>query len=173
MNVDSLVRRLDRFAEILPAVAAGLPPADARWRPPDGGWSILELVTHPADGEVEDFRWRLGLTRRDPGLAWAPPRPAAPAGPARSHAGASRGAVGRFVAARRESIRWLNGLGDPAWSGAHRHPSGELRGGDLLAAWVAHDAMHLRQISKRFFQLSVRDAGEYVTGYAGSWPRGE
>ena len=170
MNVDSLVSRLDRFAEILPAVAAGVRGADARWRPPGGGWSILEIVTHLADEEVEDFRCRLELTLRDPGLAWPPIDPEGSAVERRYNEGDLDETVGRFIAARRESIRWLRGLGDPAWSGAHRHPSGELRGGDLLAAWVAHDALHLRQIAKRFFQLTVRDAGDYGTGYAGSWP---
>ena len=173
MNAQSLIGRLGRFAEILPAVVAGVPAADARWRPSGGEWSILEIVTHLADEEVEDFRCRLDLTLRDPGLAWPPIDPEAAAVERRYNEGDLDEAVGRFVAARRESIRWLNGLGDPAWSGAHRHPSGELRGGDLLAAWVAHDALHLRQIAKRFFQLTVRDAGDYGTGYAGPWPRGE
>ena len=41
--------------------------------------------------------------------------------------------------------------------------------GDLLAAWSAHDALHLRQISKRLYQIAQRDAGSYSVQYAGEW----
>ena len=172
MNAQSLIGRLGRFAEILPAVVAGVSAADARWRPPGGEWSILEIVTHLADEEVEDFRCRLELTLRDPGLRWPPIDPEAAAVERKYNEGDLDETVARFVSARRESIQWLGGLGDAEWSIAHRHSSGLLRCGDLLAAWVAHDALHLRQIAKRFFQLCVRDAGDYGTAYAGSWPRG-
>ncbi|NUP91044.1 MAG: DinB family protein, partial [Candidatus Sumerlaeia bacterium] len=50
----------------------------------------------------------------------------------------------------------------------HRHPkAGPLRAGDLLAAWAAHDALHLRQIAKRLLDLARRDAGGFKTDYAG------
>ena len=170
MNVESLIGRLDRFAEALPAVVAGIPGADARWRPPEGGWSILEIVTHLADEEVEDFPARLKLTLRDPELEWPPVDPEESAVQRRYNEGNLDEAVGRFVSARRDSVKWLRGLREPDWSITHHHEVlGDLRGGDLLAAWVAHDALHLRQIAKRLFQLTGRDAGEYGTAYAGSW----
>ncbi len=169
MNTESLISRLDRFAETLPAVVAGIPFADARWRPPEGGWSILEIVMHMADEEVEDFRPRLKLTLRDPGLDWPPIDPEKSAVQRRYNEGDLDEAVGRFVSARRESVTWLRDLREPEWSSTHHsNVLGDLRGGDLLAAWVAHDALHLRQIAKRLFQLTGRDAGEYRTGYAGS-----
>ena len=40
---------------------------------------------------------------------------------------------------------------------------------DLLTSWAAHDALHLRQIAKRLFQLAERDGGEYNSRYAGEW----
>ncbi len=170
MNTESLISRLDRFAETLPAVVAGIPLADARWRPADGGWSILEIVMHMADEEIEDFRPRLELTLRDPGLDWPPIVPEKSAVQRRYTQGDLDEAVGRFVSARRESVKWLRDLRDPQWSTTHQQGAlGALRGGDLLASWVAHDALHLRQIAKRLYQLTCRDAGEYRTAYAGSW----
>jgi hypothetical protein len=43
---------------------------------------------------------------------------------------------------------------------------GPIRAGDLLAAWAAHDAAHLRQIASRLIDLAKRDAGEYHISYA-------
>jgi hypothetical protein len=148
----------------------GLAAADARWRPDEGGWSILEIVTHLADEEVEDFRRRVELTLRDPEAPWPPIDPEGWAVERRYNEGSLAEAVGRFVAARRESVRWLRGLERPDWSTAHRHPKlGPLRAGEIFTAWVAHDALHLRQIAKRLFQMAQRDGGEYEPAYAGTW----
>ena len=72
MNAQRLVDSLERFAGFLPAVLRGVSLEDARWRPADGAWSILEVVTHLADEEVEDFRARLERTLRDPSESWPP-----------------------------------------------------------------------------------------------------
>jgi hypothetical protein len=37
-----------------------------------------------------------------------------------------------------------------------------------MASWAAHDALHLRQIAKRLYELTARDAGRYSAGYAGA-----
>ncbi len=167
MNTRLLIGRLAGFAETLPAAVAGVPDADARWRPDQGGWSILEIVAHLADEEVEDFRMRTELTLRDPELPWPPIDPEGAAVERRYNEADLGKTVSRFVTARRESITWLQQLHDPDWSRTHHHKLGDLRAGDVLAAWVAHDALHLRQIAKRFFQLTQRDAGDYSTAYAG------
>ncbi len=125
---------------------------------------------HMADEEVEDFRPRLERTLRDPRLEWPAIDPEESAVRRRYNEGDLDEAVGRFVSARRESVKWLGDLRDPEWSSTHHHTVlGDLRGGDLLAAWVAHDALHLRQIAKRLYQMTGRDAGEFTTAYAGPW----
>ncbi len=169
MHVDRLIGSMDRFAGLLRAVVAGLSPEDARWRPDDGGWSILEIVAHLADEEVEDFRTRLRLTLQDPLADWPPIDPEGWAIQRRYNEGGLDAALGRFVAARRESVAWLRGLRNPDYSQSHEHSRGRLRAGDLLTAWAAHDALHLRQIAKRLHQIVGRDAGEFHADYAGRW----
>ncbi len=44
-----------------------------------------------------------------------------------------------------------------------------MHAGTLFASWLAHDALHLRQIAKRMYELAVRDAGSFDTKYAGDW----
>ena len=169
MDTELLIGRLAGFAETLPAAVAGVPDADARWRPEQGSWSILEIVAHIADEEIDDFRMRTELTLSDPELPWPPIDPEGAAVERRYNEADLGKTVSRFVTARRESITWLQQLRDPDWSRTHHHKLGDIRAGDVLAAWVAHDALHLRQIAKRLFQLTQRDAGEYSTAYAGGW----
>jgi len=170
VNATALVDRLERFADVLPALVGGLSPEDARWRPDADSWSILEIVTHLADEEVEDFRPRVELTLRDPDAAWPPIDPPGWAVERRYNEGSLADALQRWMAARRESVRWLRGLPDPDWAKTHRHPKlGPMRAGEVFVAWVAHDALHLRQIAKRLFQMTQRDGGAYPPDYAGSW----
>ena len=59
MDITPLMRSMERFPGALSALVQGLSAADARWKPADGAWSVLEVVTHLADEEVEDFRMRV------------------------------------------------------------------------------------------------------------------
>ena len=153
----------------LGAIWGRLPEAEMRWRPPDGGWSILEIVTHITDEETEDFGRRLELMLRDPAEPWPPIDTEAAAVERRYNDGDLAAVIARFVSDRRDSVTRLRGLDNPDWSITVHHKLGDVRAGDLLASWVAHDALHLRQIAKRMFQLTQRDSGEYSTAYAGSW----
>lgn len=166
----SLIDRLENFSHSLPALVANLADQDAKWKPADGNWSILEVVRHLLDEEVEDFRARLRCTIESPGQAWPGIDPEGWA-VARNYNEASLAhTAARFVAERRISVDWLRELDASAWTIAYQHPQfGPIHAGDLLAAWAAHDALHLRQIAKRMYGLAQRDAGEFTTIYAGEW----
>ena len=75
MDTASLIESLERFGNLLPAVVQEVGHEDARWRPANGAWSVLEVVCHLADEEVEDFRARLESTLRAVGRP--PKRPEA------------------------------------------------------------------------------------------------
>lgn len=170
MDVDRFVHRMSNASEALNALVSELNPTDARWRPEGGGWSVLEIINHMADEEVDDFRMRLRLTLEDPSQLWPGIDPEGWARQRNYNERDLSESIKRFESARTESLTWLVSLRDPDWSRAHEHPKlGVIRAGDLLAAWCAHDALHIRQIAKRLFQLTQRDAGDYSTGYAGVW----
>ena len=127
ISTDLLIGRLAGCAEPRPVGVAGVPDADARWRPEEGSWSILEIVSHLADEEIDDFRMRTELTLRDPELPWPPIDPEG-AAVERQYNEADLGkTVSRFVTARRESITWLQQLRDPDWSRTHHHKLGDIR----------------------------------------------
>src|SRR5690606_33478745 len=125
----------------------GVAPEQARWKPEPEAWSILEVVNHLADEEVEDFRTRIDFTLHRPGDAW----------PGIDPQGwpAARGyltrelmpSLDRFLEERRHSVAWLRGLEGRDWALGYDHPrGGTIRAGDLLAAWLDHDLVHIRQI---------------------------
>ncbi len=170
MDTGSLIDSLERFAQTLPASVTRLSLEDACWKPADGGWSVLEVICHLADEEVEDFRGRLARTLHDPDEPWPPNDPEAWAVERRYNESDPGEVMARFVEERRASVDWLRSLGQPDWSIAYQHPQvGAIRAGDILVSWVAHDMLHLRQIAKRMFQMTQRDGGEYTTDYAGDW----
>ncbi len=165
-----LVNCLDRFGRTLPALVGEIGPEEARWQPAGGGWSILEIVCHLADEEVDDFRTRLALTLEDASRPWPPIDPEGWARERRYNDGHLADAVERFVSERRASVGWLRGLTSLDVSARHDHSRfGAIHAGDLLSSWAAHDALHLRQIAKRLYQLACRAGDPYRTDYAGSW----
>lgn len=170
MNLDKLIHSLERFGHTLPGVVRDVSDDDARWKPPSGAWSILEIVCHLGDEEEWDFGQRVRLTLQDATQVWPAIDPEGWAVERQYNEGRLSLAVERFVKLRSQSIQWLRGLSVPDWDATYEHPKfGPFRAGDILAAWVAHDYLHLRQIAKRFFEIAQRDAGEFSTRYAGDW----
>jgi hypothetical protein len=170
MHFPNLLASLDRFAHLLPVVVRDVPDNDIRWKPVSGAWSILEIVGHLADEEEFDFRERVRLTLADPSHPWPPIDPEGWAVERRYNEQQLAAVIARFSKLRDESLGWLRSLEQPDWDRTHQHPQhGPFRAGDILAAWVAHDYLHLRQISKRLCELAARDAGDYSVRYAGPW----
>lgn len=165
-----IIGRLERFGEALPGVCACVNEADARRRPPSGNWSILEVVRHLVDEEREDFRARLRLTLEGGG-PWPKIDPASWAIARRYNEQDFGASIGEFVRERQDSVAWLRSLGSAVdWTRSYQHPTfGPVPAGDLLAAWAAHDALHLRQIAKRLHELAARDGAPHSTIYAGEW----
>jgi len=168
---DALIGRLARFGHTLPAVVDVFSVSDAVWKPDPTSWSVLEIVCHLADEEHEDFPTRVFLTLEDPSKDWPG---IDPQGWAVSRGYQSRdlkAELNRFVAARAANIERLGALKNPDWSSTKTHPKfGSMVASDLLAAWCAHDALHLRQLSRRLHQLAGRDGGDgATTKYAGTW----
>ncbi len=165
-----LIAGLERFGAALPALVAGVSAEESRWRPADGSWSILEIVHHLADEEVEDFRTRLECTLRDPNEDWPPIDPVGWAEARRYQDGRLEEALSRFVRERTRSVAWLRTLPNPDFSQCKVHPKlGSMSAADLLASWAAHDALHLRQLAKRLHQLVGVHAPAQSIGYAGEW----
>lgn len=152
------------------ALFSGWTDAEARWKPDPASWSLLEVACHLLDEEREDFRQRLDLTLHAPDTEWPPIDPEGWV-TARSYNSRDLAAVvAELESERQTSLTWLEGLASPDLEQFRRHPQGfTLRAGDLLAAWVAHDSLHLRQIIALRYAIAARGAEPYSVEYAGEW----
>jgi len=170
MDAKALIDRLEHTGGVIRGLASGVPIADARWKPESGAWSILEIVCHLADEEESDFRVRLRSTLEDPSKPWPGIDPEGWAKERRYNEQDLSENLARFASERAASLEWLRSLADVNWTRSYEHRViGSLSAGDLLVSWCAHDVLHLRQIAKRLFELTRRDAREFSTAYAGDW----
>lgn len=170
MEPAAITQQFARNAETIRCIVAGISDAQARWKPTADDWSILEVINHLYDEEREDFRQRVDYVLHRPGEH---PPPIDPQGwvTARGYNGRDLAeSVQNFLAERRQSIAWLNGLADPNWEKSYAHPSGfTLRAGDLLAAWLTHDFLHLRQLVELHYLWVKQSSAPYQVDYAGDW----
>jgi len=170
MDLDVMIGRLRANAEVLAALAAGVGERQARWKPAPDKWSILEVVSHLADEEVEDFRTRVDLTLHRPGTPWPPIDPQGWVSARAYNEGELARSLDGFLSARRDSLAWLDELESPDWSRAYDHPkAGRISAGDLLTSWVAHDHIHIRQLNRLHREYLVAELSEHSPDYAGAW----
>ncbi len=162
-----LADQLETSGRILQDLFVDVEDDEVRWRPAPGRWSMLEVLVHLWDEEKGDFRRRLSLTFEDPAREWPPIDPEGWVRERRYNQRDLAESLAGFRQERAASLAWLRGLEEPDWDLGHEHPAlGVLRAGDLMAAWTAHDYLHIRQISNlRIEYLGVK-AAPYSTRYA-------
>ena len=173
VDLPACIAALERFPATLRTAVAGVTASEARHRSPSGAWSIVEILNHLADEEVDDFPRRLRLILEDPQQDWPP---IDPEGWAKQRDYQSRDlaeSLERFARQREQNVAWLRTLADtsppPDFSITKHDPRGSMAAGDMLAAWLAHDMLHLRQVAKRLYELAEIRAGGYSGAYAGPW----
>jgi hypothetical protein len=132
-------------------------------------------VNHLLDEERDDFRRRLDGVLHRRGEPWPPIDPPGWCAARHYNERDLAESLAGFAAEREATLAWLRGLTafdagvhDPAQAALHPRLA-ELRAGDLLASWVAHDLLHLRQITRLRFRQLEAAAAPYRTEYAGSW----
>ena len=167
MNAAGLIEMLGRQGGMLRSLFEGVSEEQARWKPAPQAWSMLEILGHLSDEERDDFRRRLRLTLEDPVLDWPPIDPEAWARERRYNERDLGPALEEHECERAASLAWLRSLRAPDWARAHVHAQlGPLAAGDLLAAWAAHDLLHLRQLVSRKLELLDAAAAPFSARYA-------
>jgi hypothetical protein len=171
MDLSPFVLRFTLNAERIRALASGASPEEARWKPSETAWSLLEVMGHLLDEEREDFRRRLDYLLHRPGETWPPIDPEGWVTARGYNLRDPQATLDAFLEERRGSITWLRSL--PAAQEWDRvYPDSRFRGiraGDLLASWLAHDYLHMRQMVRIHFLHGEALSRPYATFYAGSW----
>lgn len=170
MNLDFYVTRLGENVRIFEGLVGGVGEEQARWKPAPERWSMLEVLGHLYDEEVDDFRQRVDYTLHRPGEEWPKIDPRGWV-TARAYNERDLGeSLRNFLRERGRSLAWLREWKEPDWGARHERPQGVLAAGDILASWVAHDFLHARQLTRLHYEYVARVAAPYRIEYAGDWP---
>jgi hypothetical protein len=169
MDIRRVVSQMDRNAQAIRALVGGCSEQEARWKPDATSWSILEVINHLLDEEREDFRARIDVALHRSDEAWFGLDPEGWVTERGYNRRELEPSLQGFLVARRESLEWLLGLGDVDWTKEYQAPFGTIRAGDFLAAWVAHDVLHIRQLTASKWKYLVQEMEPYSVRYAGEW----
>ena len=169
MEQMKMILRLEKQALIVKSLTEGVSAEQAVWKPAAESWSILEVINHLADEEREDFRSHLNTLLHDPQGEW---HPIDPQGWVIGRGYNQRELVASledFLSERKRSLGWLRSLTSPDWDQGRQAPWGLLRAGDVMAAWAAHDLLHIRQLVELHWAYGQLHSQPYDVRYAGDW----
>jgi len=169
MELDFHILQMADNAKRIRALAEGVTNEQARWKPDPESWSILEVVNHMIDVEREDFRVLLDLALHRPNDSRPKISPKAWVTERKYNERDLGQSLSNYMAARAESLTWLRGLSSPDWEATYKAPWGLIKAGDVFGAWIVHDILHMRQITKLHYLYTLRRVEPYNTDYAGDW----
>lgn len=169
MDISYIIAQLDANRASFESMLRDVPPALQRWRPHEDHWCLLEVVCHLHDEERDDFRARLRSVLDDPTQELPLTDPGGWVTSRKYLEQSYDEMLGRFLKERKQSITWLKSLENPDWERAYQHAEwGPLRARMFLTTWLAHDYLHIRQITRvKFHHLDAES--EDPLYYAGSW----
>lgn len=152
MDHQSIIAHLSVNLGIFQNLLQNISDEQARWKPGEDRWSLLEVICHLYDEEREDFRKRLKLTLKDPEAPWSPIDPEGWVVDRGYNIKDYRQSLDNFFEEREMSLKWLKQLNLPPWQAAHHHPQmGPMSAELILANWLAHDFFHIRQATELHF----------------------
>lgn len=170
MNTEFLINKLAGNKSVFEFTLKNIPEEQILWRPAENKWCFLEIVCHLVDEEREDFKQRLSFTLFSPEETWPP---IDPEGWVKSREYIKQDyhmMVQNFLAERSHSIDWLHSLEKPNWKSEYTHSIiGKFTAEQILANWLAHDLLHIRQINRMNYMYLREMAGNVNMEYAGVW----
>lgn len=163
-------RELARLPTLLDLLLSDLDVATWRARPLPDEWAPIEIVCHLRDEETEDFGARVRVILEG-GAGFAPIDPVRWVEERRYRDASPGEALEAFRARRGASLELLGAAAPERLLGAVEHQAfGRLSGLDLLAAWVTHDRLHLRQLAGTLARLWATRWAPLRAEYAGPIP---
>jgi hypothetical protein len=170
MNLDYCLAQLTSNAAAIEQLVAGLDSESAHWKPSAQDWSVVEVMCHLADEEREDFRSRLQFIMS--GASGDPPSNDSDkkVKESRYNERDLASSLADYLNERQQSLVWLRGLTNipfdkkTTWSWGRT-----INAGDMLVSWVAHDVLHIRQLTELKWGYQMQQFSPYDPGYAGDW----
>lgn len=169
MDVVYLKRQLALNRDRVAVLARGVSEEQARWKPDEESWSILEVVAHLADEEEFDFPVRLKIILEEEEKTFPEIDPAGWVIEREYNQGVLSESLNRYFNLRNEWLVWLDSLEKPDWDVSYEAPFGAITAGELFASWVGHDLLHMRQLVELHRRYLEEQVTPYKMDYAGDW----
>ena len=140
-----------------------------KWKPNPNKWCLLEILCHLIDEEKEDFRTRVKFAMEN---STSQPPSIDPQGWVISRNYLNQNYTQKcneFIKERTNSIKRLNSLKNEDWNAFFTHLKfGKMTAHYMLTNWIAHDYLHIKQITKLRFDYLTHRSGENLN-YTGNW----
>jgi hypothetical protein len=170
MDIDSLCDTLAHQGEVFRHLSTGISDDQARVHLQPGAWSLLEVYCHLYDEEREDFRIRVIQTLTAPELPLPDIDPQGWVQTRRYNEQSLAQVCQHVVSERQRSVAQLRALAAVNWQQPLNHPRlRQLTAAQVAWAWVAHDLLHIRQITELRYRHFAQHTDAYGYGYAGEW----
>ena len=170
MNDKKAIAHLRENSEIIRNMIQDMTDETARYKPDADSWSVLEVINHLYDEEREDFREHLDQILHRPDEPWSPIDPQGWVTERGYNGRSLPDSLAHFLQERQRSLDWLEELETPNWDAFRATPwRNQITAGDMLASWVAHDILHMRQLVELKWATTLPDLEPYQVDYAGVW----
>jgi hypothetical protein len=169
MDISQIQKQLQVNLDAISALVSPVSAEQAVWKPSPDDWSILEVINHLYDEEMEDFPARIRFILDSREGKWPSIDPRGWVTERRYNQRQLAESVQNLINARENNLTWLRGLEHPDWGKTYPADFGPLSAGDLCASWVAHDFLHLRQLIELNYYFHNRRIQPYSPLYAGDF----
>lgn len=167
--VDFCIKELELNMDVFLGLITTVNHDQVHWKLQPEKWNLLEIICHLHDEEREDFRTRLQLVLTTPGMGFPSIDPQAWVTQRNYDLQDFTEVFQKFCTERRNSIIWLKSLKNSLWDNTFVHEKvGPMSGKFILANWVAHDYLHIRQITRWKYDYLKHFTSENLN-YAGDW----
>lgn len=169
MNFEFVISELERNIVVFKSLLENLPSELVKWKPERDKWSLLEIICHLCDEEREDFRQRVQHVLETPEKLMPSIDPMSWVISRKYMEQDFNKKMIEFSEERKISVNWLRKLKNPNWENIYNHPKmGALKAELFFVNWLAHDHLHIRQVTKNKY-LYLKQTTSETLNYAGEW----
>jgi hypothetical protein len=169
MKIQSAIKIFESNIQVFQNISTSYPAEIIKWKPSPEKWCLLEIINHLYDEEREDFRARLKNILNNK-TEWDPIRPSEWVTERKYMERNLKESLNDFISERKQSIEWLNTINDSDLDiTVSHHKFGDFNARQMLASWLAHDILHLRQILRLQYLYLEQSIKPNTLDYAGGW----
>lgn len=169
MDIKYAAQQLEKNKNIIYSYLNGSSKEEYLWKQSVDKWNLLTIICHLYDEEREDFRTRFKNCIETPDqrppqfdpTAWITDRKYAEQNFDEK--------LALFLLERDKSVSYLKSLRDVDMTQGYDYKNyGIANGNFFLANWLAHDYLHIKQITRLKYDYIKHVSGQKID-YAGKW----